>query len=188
MSHVEHVSCMRHLTHRRAEGMQRGDLPELLTASKSFFLPTLQDSVFLCLCTEAVIMSIQTSTWAGYSAYDSYDCFEWHCQCGLWSLQLMQPRHWQLWQLSVSSLSLLWDSVLFKHGCDREEQESMSARQWIKLWNHMATWQNSQSCKKDSSATLGRSSILYKKHPHAFLSCNIFPFTCVLGRRMLLLL
>lgn len=41
MSHVEHVSCMRHLTHRRAEGMQRGDLPELLTASEELFPPYL---------------------------------------------------------------------------------------------------------------------------------------------------
>lgn len=176
MSHVEHISCVRHLTHRKAEGMQT-DLPGLLTASKSFFLPTLQDSIFLCLCTGAVIMSIQTSTQAGDSAYDSYDCFEWHCQCGVWSLQFTQPQHRQLWQLSVSSSPLLRDSVLFKHGCDREEQESMNARRWIKLWNHMATWQNSQSCKKDSSEMLDRTSVLYKKHPHACLSCNIFPFT-----------
>lgn len=37
MSHVEHIPCVRHPTHKRGEGIQRGVLPALLTISERFF-------------------------------------------------------------------------------------------------------------------------------------------------------
>lgn len=58
---MEHTLYVRHLTHARGEGIQRGALPALLTASESFFLLTLQDSIFLSSYTKTVIMCVQPS-------------------------------------------------------------------------------------------------------------------------------
>lgn len=54
--HVEHILCVRHLTHARGEGIQRRVLPALVTIFKSFFPLALQDCIFLCSYTEPVIM------------------------------------------------------------------------------------------------------------------------------------